>query len=113
VNPNATQPDNRPVLPALLYPADAVPMKDFMTTRVTTKTVIFRRPFTVDKEDGELPPGIYTVDTEEELLDTVSFPAYRRVSTVMYCSTAGGNMSLVTIDPVALEAALARDAKAD
>jgi len=110
--PQATQSDNRRIFPALLYLANAVPMKDYMTMRVTTKTVIFGRPFTVDKADGEQPPGVYTVDTEEELLESVSFPAYRRVSTVMHCPAAGGITRFVTIDPIALEAALARDAKA-
>ena len=84
-----------------------------MTTRVITKTVVFARPFVVADADGEQPPGVYTVDTEEELLESVSFPAYRRVSTVMHCPAPGGITRFVTIDPIALDAALARDGKAD
>jgi hypothetical protein len=94
-----------------LYLANSVPVRDFMITRVTTKTVIFARPFVVDKADGEQPPGVYTVDTEEELLESVSFPAYRRVSTVMRCPAPGGITRFVTIDPIVLDAALAREAR--
>ena len=77
-----------------------------MTRRVTTHSVIFRRPFVIDRVDGEeLSPGVYTVETEEESLDTVSFLAYRRVSTVIRVCT-GGTTGLVAVDPDALAAAL-------
>ncbi len=84
-----------------------------MTTRMTNKTVVFSRPFALNEADGEQPPGIYTVETEEEELDVMSLPAYRRVSTVMnrYDLYAGGGfIRFVAIDPAQLEAALARDA---
>ena len=67
----------------------------------------------MDKADGEQPPGVYTVDTEEELLESVSFPAYRRVSTVMRCLAPGGITRFVAIDPIVLAAALAREARAN
>jgi len=82
-----------------------------LTTRVTTKAVIFAHSFVVDELDGEQPPGIYTVETEEELLETVSFPAYRRVSTIIYCHGGNGVTRFATIDPATLAAALARDAR--
>ena len=83
-----------------------------MTTRMTSKTVIFAHPFVVNEVDGEQPPGIYTVEIEEELLDTVSIPAYRRVSTVMHCHSSSGVTRFVSIDPHLLTAALTRDARA-
>jgi hypothetical protein len=83
-----------------------------MTTRVTSKTVIFARPFLLDGTDGEQPPGIYTIDTEEELLESVSFPAYRRVSTVIHCHAPAGITRFARVDPAALDAALAQDARA-
>jgi hypothetical protein len=80
-----------------------------MTRRVTTKCVVFRRPFVVDPVDGEeLSPGLYTIETEEESLDTVSFLAYRRVSTVIRVCT-GGNTRLIAVDPDVLAAALRGD----
>ena len=82
-----------------------------MTTRVTSKTVIFAHPFVVNETDGEQPPGIYTVETEEELLESISFPVHRRVSTVMFCQGPAGVTRFVTIDPLVLGAALARDAR--
>jgi hypothetical protein len=82
-----------------------------MTTRITNKTVTFVRPFVLNKKEGEMPPGTYTVETEEQLLEAVSFPVYRRLSTVMCCAEPGGITRFVTIDPIALESALARDAR--
>ena len=85
-----------------------------MTTRVTSKTVVFSRPFVLNEADGEQPPGIYTVETEEEPLDVVSILAYRRGSTVMHrCDLhpTGGFIRFVSIDPAELGNALARDAE--
>ena len=79
-----------------------------MTTRITTQSVIFAQPFVVDAECGELPPGIYIVETEELLLETLSSRAYRRLSTVMRCPAMGG-IRLVAIDPDALNEALKQD----
>ena len=80
-----------------------------MTTRVTSSTVTFGHPFVLAEADGEQPPGIYTIDTEEELLDSVSFPVYRRVSTIIHCHDSGGITRFVTVDPAVLNAALVRD----
>jgi len=82
-----------------------------MTTRMTSKTVIFSQPFVVNERDGEQLPGIYTVETEEESLDLVSISAYRRISTVMHCYTSNGATRYMDVDPNALAAALARDVR--
>ena len=84
-----------------------------MTTRVTTKTVVFSRPFVLNEADGEQQPGIYTVETVEEPLDIMSIAAYRRVSTVMNrydLYGPAGFVRFVAVDPAELDAALARDA---
>jgi hypothetical protein len=80
-----------------------------VTTRVTSNTVSFSHPFLLDEADGEQPPGTYTVETEEELLESVSFPVYRRVSTVIHFRAPGGVTRFVTVDPAVLDAALVRD----
>ena len=84
-----------------------------MTTRTTRKTVTFRRPFNLSGFDGEQPAGSYSVETDEELLEGVSFPAYRRMATMMQLETgapaAGGILQVAVIDPKELEAALAVD----
>jgi hypothetical protein len=52
--------------------------------------------------------------TDEELIDGISFPAYRRVATMIFVPAAPGTSSveMVTIDPLDLQAALDRDASA-
>ncbi len=81
-----------------------------MTSRTTSKTVTFARPFRLDGLDGIQPAGSYTVETDEELLQALSFPAYRRIDTRIRLPVAGSDQ-VTRIDPAELEAALARDGK--
>lgn len=99
------------VFPAMLDPANSVPWGETVTTRVTYRTVVFRRPFLLDEADGEQPPGAYTIETEEELLESVSFPVYRRISVMMHCHAPGGITRFVTVDAAVLDAALAQDGR--
>jgi hypothetical protein len=60
--------------------------------------------------DRELPAGDYRVVTDEELIEGLSFPVYRRVSTVIFVpGQSTSSVEMVTIDPQELEAAQARD----
>ncbi len=43
--------------------------------------MIFDRPFRLSGIDKLFPAGIYDVATEEEQIDGVSFPAFRRLQT--------------------------------
>ncbi len=82
-----------------------------MNPRTSRKTVTFARPFSLRGIDGVQPAGAYTVETEEELIEGLSFPAYRRVETVIFLpSRSGGTDQVATVDPRELEVALARDA---
>jgi hypothetical protein len=82
-----------------------------MTIRTTRRTVAFRRPFCLNGVDRVLPPGAYKVVTDEELIEELSFSAYRRISTLMLVpAQTGSAVEMVTIEPLDLEAALARDA---
>jgi hypothetical protein len=54
-----------------------------MTVRTTSKTVTFMHPFNLSGTDEVQPAGTYTVETDEELPEPASFPAYRRISTMM------------------------------
>ena len=86
-----------------------------MTIRASSKTVTFEQPFILKGFDAAQPAGSYVVATEEELLDSVSLPAYRRLSTSIELHAHAGNArhtEIVTIDPDELDAALARDAVA-
>ena len=86
-----------------------------MTMRTTRKSVTFCRPFALEGIDRTLPAGQYQVITDEELIDGLSFPVYRRVATMMLIpaqSPAASSIEMVTIDPAALQAAQDRDAEA-
>jgi hypothetical protein len=83
-----------------------------MTIRTTTKTVTFKRPFMLDAFDRMQPAGTYTVETDEELLDTISVAAYRRIATLIHLHPDRANPGIVetvSIDPDELDAALMRD----
>ncbi len=89
-----------------------------MTMRTTKTTVTFTRPFSLSGFDGMQPAGSYSVETDEELLNGVSFPAYRRMATMMQLpaigakGAAGVSLQVAVIDPSQLDAALAADAAA-
>ncbi len=78
------------------------------TTKVTSTTVTFVRPFVLDGFSELQRAGSYVVDTEEELIDTPSVAAWRRISTVMQLSRHGG-VEYVPINPDQLSDALRRD----
>lgn len=84
-----------------------------MTTRTTKSTVMFTRPFNLTGFDGEQPAGSYSVETDEELMEGVSFPAYRRMATMMQLDASSrgsaGVLQVAVINPDELAAALAAD----
>jgi hypothetical protein len=85
-----------------------------MTMRTTTKIVTFHRPFCLKGVDRLLPPADYRVMTDEELIEGLSFPAYRRASTVIFVPAESRcAVEMVTIDPLDLQAAQELDAMPD
>jgi hypothetical protein len=84
-----------------------------MIMRTQRRFVVFSHPFVLKGIDRLLPPGSYEVLTDEELIEGLSFPVYRRVSTSMIVPAQSHHASAVemqTIDPRDLEAAQLRDA---
>jgi hypothetical protein len=83
-----------------------------MTSRTSSKIVTFSHPFMLSGIGGIQPAGTYTVETEEELIQELSFPAYRRTATLMFLLQPGSGTlaQIATIDPLELEVALERDA---
>jgi hypothetical protein len=77
--------------------------------RSIRKQVTFRRPFRLNDLDGTLPAGTYQLDTEEELIDALSFPAWRRLGSTLQVMRAGAT-EYVPVSPEELHAALLRDA---
>jgi hypothetical protein len=84
-----------------------------MTTRTSRKTLTFSGPFSLKGVDHKLPAGDYRVVTDEELIEGLSFPVYRRVSTMILVpaqSHQASSVEMVTVDPSDLQAALEQDA---
>jgi hypothetical protein len=71
-------------------------------------------PFSLEGAGLNLPAGSYEVITNEELIEGLSFPVYRRIATMMLVpDRISGSVVMETIDPLALVAALKRDASAE
>lgn len=74
-----------------------------MIKRTTTKIVHFACPFKLrGMMDEQSPAGAYTVETDEELIECLSFPVYRRVATWMRIpqrERIGATTLVVQIDP--------------
>ena len=84
-----------------------------MATRTSEKTVNFTHPFLLKGVDRMLAPGDYRVVTDEELIEELSFPVYRRVATMIFVPADSQNASsveMVRIDPRDLQEAQDRDA---
>jgi hypothetical protein len=79
-----------------------------MQTRRTKRTVTFNRPFILDGFDAPQPAGAYMVEIEEEVLGTMTFSAYRHMSTTIELRQPGLR-EYFPVDPQELAEALARD----
>ena len=69
----------------------------------------FQLPFVLDGYDRELPAGDYELETDEELIDGLSFPAYRRVATHLYIHPKPGVMEMLAVSWADITAAQLRD----
>ena len=58
--------------------------------RISTRTVTFRRPFTLGKSNEVFPAGIYEVETVEQAIETVAHTAFVRRSQTLIIGTASG-----------------------
>ena len=76
--------------------------------RTTRESVTFDRPFSLGAVDGLQPAGTYAVDVDEELIEGLSFLAYRRVATTIYLPLhhrGPGSVQAVRVEPRELAAA--------
>lgn len=80
-----------------------------MNTRTKRETVTFSHPFSLDGLSKALPAGDYEVVTDEELIEGLSFPVYRRVATMMMVPTKTGATEMLTVDPLKLAELKERD----
>jgi hypothetical protein len=79
-----------------------------MERRTTTETVIFRHPFRLAGFAHDEAPGIYTVEVEQEALDTLSFLGWRHIATSIRLRREGAT-ECVPVDPLELSEARDRD----
>jgi hypothetical protein len=83
-----------------------------MTIRTSRTTVTFRHPFRLDGFNEAQPAGDYTVDVDEEMIEGLSFLAYRRVAALVHLpaiATLGNRSSSVSVSPCTFDAMLELD----
>jgi len=81
-----------------------------MTTRTKRVTLTFKHPFSLKGVDRRLAPGQYEVVADEQLIEELSFPVYRRVSTLIFLPPHGtSSIEMVNVDPADLAAAHEQD----
>jgi hypothetical protein len=85
-----------------------------MLTRTHRETVTFNGSFSLKPSGRLLPAGSYEVVTDEELIEELSFPVYRRIATTMLVPAQSylGAVEMLTVDPLKVAAAKDRDAAA-
>jgi hypothetical protein len=82
-----------------------------MSERSHSKMVVFRKPFLLKSIGRVLPAGEYRVITDEELIEGLSFPVYRRLSTMIFApAQSHPAIEMITIDPLELQTAQDEDA---
>ena len=84
-----------------------------MTTRSRRETLTFRQPFRIKGIGRLLAAGDYEVITDEEMIEGLSFPSFRRVATMIMVPGApprSSSMEMLSISSVDLSDAQRNDA---
>ncbi|MGY8637051.1 hypothetical protein RAD15_31735 [Bradyrhizobium sp. 14AA] len=84
-----------------------------MTIRSRREVVTFNHPFRIRSIDRLLPAGAYEVVTDEEMIESLSFAAFRRVATMIKVPAEGSRglaMEVISIGPLDLADAQRIDA---
>ena len=71
-------------------------------------TVSFQCPFTLNRDVGELPPGSYDIEIDEEEIQLTDRTAYRRVAIYFYVQNSASTRTVV-VSPTDLDSAMERD----
>ncbi len=64
-------------------------------TRSRRETIVFKHPFRMASIERLLPAGAYEIVTDEEMIEGLSFPVFRRVATMMMVPAEAPNSSAV------------------
>ena len=82
-------------------------------TRSRRETVVFKHPFRIASIERMLPAGAYEVVTDEEMIEGLSFPSFRRVATMMMVPAApprSASVEMISISSTELSDAQREDA---
>jgi hypothetical protein len=85
-----------------------------VTEGSSQKSVTFAHSFSLGGVDGVFAPGTYQVEETREPVEGLSFIGYRRTKTTIELpepNVAYHARQIIEVEPIDLEAALARDAK--
>jgi len=85
-----------------------------MTIRTSKSTITFHAPFLLDGMEAPRAGGTFNVETDEELIEGLSLPVYKRVGMRLLLSPDPQHPGIIEeliVDPAALARALAKDAK--
>jgi hypothetical protein len=83
-----------------------------VTIRSRNETVVFNRPFHLKGVERLLPAGAYEVVSDDEMIEGLSFPCYRRVSTMIMVPGEPPNAAdteMITISAIDLSDAQRND----
>lgn len=83
-----------------------------MTNRSADSIVTFKHPFAIGTHGSELPAGAYRLTVEEELIEGLSFAAFRQTSTVLEVPAIGVSSPIrqyINVNQDDLDAALYKD----
>ena len=83
-----------------------------MSGRTTHSIAHFAAPFVLGGLEGKLPAGDYDIDHDEELIDGMSWLAWRRVATFIHLparTVKSPTSQLIAIDHAELETAHRQD----
>lgn len=80
-------------------------------TRTIRRKLIFRHAFQLAAVGHTLPAGEYELISDEEMIEGLSFPVYRRVSSWIMAPTknSSGSIEMIAVDPKDIEAAQVHD----
>jgi hypothetical protein len=95
------------------FPAQIICRSVAMTMRSRRETVRFLHPFRIKGIDRELSPGAYEVVSDEEMIEGLSFPCFRRVATMIMVPGASphrSSMEMISISSTDLSEARRIDA---
>jgi hypothetical protein len=83
-----------------------------LTVKTERATISFANPFSLKELDAAQPAGDYILETDHELIEGLSWLAYRRVATFLRIpriSAAQGFSQRVSVNQANLDAALMKD----